>query len=235
MEDRVLIIDDDPDIHDLVNAILKPQGIKTFDAFNGMEGLKKAYETHPDLIILDVSMPVMDGFEVCSRLRELSNVPILMLTARAQDADTLRGFNSGADDYVKKPFKRTEFEARVRALLRRKHNNLPDKAVPSSQYEDEILRIDVKKQAVFINNENIMLTPTEFALLTCLVRFQGRVVSHRELLREVWGEMYSSSNTAVALYVYYLRKKIEDGKHGGHQYIHTQWGRGYWFAPRNSQ
>ena len=233
MNERILVIDDDPDVRSLVEMIFKPQGMITHGACTGAEGLKKAYDLHPDLIILDLMMPIMDGFEVCSRLRELSNVPILMLTARTHDSDILRGFNVGADDYVKKPFSRPELEARVRALLRRNQNRTSESSAPVNQYEDDVLHIGLEDKSVVVNGKNITLSPIEFSLLSCLVRHKGQVVSHRELMREAWGETYSCSNSTVSLYVHYLRKKLEDVQQGGHQYIHTQWGRGYWFAPKD--
>jgi DNA-binding response OmpR family regulator len=195
--------------------------------------LQKAYELHPDLIILDVMMPGLDGYDVCSRLREMASMPVLMLTARNSDMDVLRGFNAGVDDYVKKPFNSKELEARVRALLRRVDSNTEAGAVNNTEYSDGNLEINLNAQTVKVQGKLLELSPREFGLLACLVREQGKVISKRELLREAWGEPYANGSSLVTLYIYYLRKKLEDGEYGYH-YIHTLWGRGYWFAPRTS-
>lgn len=234
MAKKVLVIDDDAEVGRLIEATLKPMDLMVFQAYSGKDGLQKAYELHPDLVILDIMMPGMDGFDVCSRLREMSNVPVLMLTARSADVDILHGFNVGVDDFVKKPFKRGELEARVRALLRRSDLNSGPPANHTTAYTDPVLEVDLQAQTVKLQGKPIELSPREYGLLACLVREQGKVVSQRELLREVWGEPYSTSTSMVTLYVYYLRNKLEDGKHG-HQYFHTLWGRGYWFAPRSAE
>ena len=227
---RILVIDDDADIARLLTAILKPQGFVVYHACDGKEGLKNAYELHPDLIILDVMMPGIDGWDVCARLRELTNVPILMLTARSAESDMLRGFVLGADDYIKKPFSKAELEARIRALLRRKksHNGNSD----ISHYTDKLLNIDLETQAVELDGRALDLSATEYSLLACLVRNMGRTVTHGQLLREVWGCEYGNLSTSLTLYICYLRKKLEASQHD-HKYIHTQWGRGYCFVPLN--
>ncbi len=227
---RILVIDDDPDIAKLLTIILKPQGFGVFHACDGREGISNAYELHPDLIILDVMMPDMDGWDACTRLRELSDVPILMLTARSAEADMLRGFSLGADDYMKKPFSKAELEARVRALLRRKKNHIGRSEV--SHYTDKLLNIDLQTQAVELAGKALDLSVTEYSLLACLVRNMGRTVTHGQLLREVWGCEYGNLSSTLTLYICYLRKKLEDSQHA-HQYIHTRWGRGYSFVPLN--
>lgn len=226
---RILVIDDDPDIAELLATILKPQGFTVYHACNGIEGLKKAYELHPDLIILDIMMPYADGWNVCTRLRELTDVPILMLTARTTEADVVRGFASGADDYMKKPFGKAELVARLQALLRRKTTHNKGSSLGVSHYTDRLLHINLETQVVELNGAVLDLSTTEYSLLACLVRNMGRTVTHRQLLREVWGSEYGELS-ALTLYIYYLRKKIEDSRHN-HQYIHTQWGRGYCFMP----
>jgi DNA-binding response OmpR family regulator len=227
---RVLVIDDDPDIAKLLTVILQPHGFVITQACDGKEGLKSAYDLHPDLIILDVMMPEINGWDVCTRLRELSDVPILMLTARSAESDLIRGFGLGADDYLKKPFSKAELEARVRALLRRKknHNGRSD----IRHYTDKVLNIDLEAQTVELEGKVLDLSVTEFGLLACLVRNMGRTVSHSQLLREVWGCEYGSMSTTLTLYIHYLRKKLKNAKYG-HEYIHTQWGRGYCFVPVN--
>lgn len=231
MSKKVLLIDDDPDLGQLVEAVLRPIEITLYQSYSGGEGMRTAYEIHPDLIILDVMMPSMDGFEVCTRLRELSDVPILMLTARTNPNDMLHGFNIGVDDFVRKPFHNDEFEARVRALLRRSVNHSTENTKVVSTYKDEYLDVDLTSHTVKLHGEIIELTQREYSLLAALLQEQGRILSHLELVRKAWGEAFITSAPATSsLYIFYLRKKIRDGQHG-HQYIHTFWGRGYWFEP----
>jgi DNA-binding response OmpR family regulator len=227
---RILIIDDDPDVAELLTAILKPQGFTVYHACDGKEGLKNAYELHPDLIILDVMMPCVDGWHVCIRLREMTDVPILMLTARSAESDVIRGFVSGADDYMKKPFSKAELEARIRALLRRTGKQNGGTSSDISHYKDKLLNINLDTQVVELEGRVLDLSATEYSLLACLVRNMGRTVTHNQLLREVWGSNYGNMSSTLTLYIYYLRRKIEDSQHN-HQYIHTQWGRGYCFMP----
>ena len=230
MDKKVLVVDDDPELGKLIETILKPIDISVVQAFSGTEGLKRAYELHPDLVILDVMMPGMDGFDVCRRLREMASVPILMLTARGNDADVLHGFNVGVDDFVRKPFNQKELEARVRALIRRSdHHSSAEKFI--TNFSDDVLNIDLEAKTAKVRGKAVELSPREFELLACLLRDQGKIISHRELLRMVWGDPYTNDVSMVTLYVHYLRKKLQDGRHG-RQYIHTLWGRGYWFSPR---
>ena len=232
MNQEVLLIDDDPTLGDLVKLILKSQDITVTQSCSGDEGLKKAYAIHPDLIILDINMPGMDGFEVCSRLRELSHFPILMLTARIHENDMLHGFNVGADDFLRKPFSNNELSARVRALLTRANNSSRDNLSYITSYHDPVLEICFLSKTVKLLGKVVNLSPKEYDLLECLVRMQGQTFSKRELAREAWGEIYVGDASAVSLYIYYLRRKLKDGENG-HQYIRTSWGRGYWFVPRN--
>lgn len=229
---RILVIDDDPDIAELLTVILKPLGFTVYYACDGKEGLKNAYELHPDLIILDIMMPHVDGWDVCNRLRELTDVPVLMLTARTAEADVIRGFVAGADDYLKKPFSKNELEARIRALLRRKRNRSESTGSDVSHYSDRFLNINLETQVVELEGKVLDLSATEFSLLACLVRNMGKMVTHNQLIRDVWGSEYGDMTSTLSLYVHYLRKKIEDRRHT-HQYIHTQWGRGYCFMPLN--
>ena len=227
---RILVIDDDPGIAKLLTIILQQQGFVVYQAFDGKEGLKSAYELHPALVILDVMLPGLDGWEICTRLRELSNVPILMLTARTTEADMLRGFELGADDYLKKPFSKAELEARVRALLRRRENQ--GRCSGISHYKDRLLNIDLETQSVDIQGKVLDLSATEFSLLACLVRNTGIIVPHRQLLREVWGSEDGTMSPTLALYIHNLRKKLKESQLS-HEYLHTHWGRGYCFVPLN--
>jgi DNA-binding response OmpR family regulator len=228
---KILVIDDDPELRKLVEVILKPLEFTVYLASSGEDGLKQAYMVHPDLVILDVNMPGMDGYEVCSRLREFSSFPILMLTARSQENDILRGFNAGVDDYLGKPFKKAELEARVRALLRRANNQNSVEVSYITTYKDPFLEIDLTSKTVKIKGSVVDLSPKEYDLLACLVREQGKILSHNKLVREAWGESFINGTATSTLYIFYLRNKLKDGQYG-HQYIRTVWGRGYWFAPR---
>ena len=232
MNKKVLVIDDDPELGKLVETILKPLELTVYYAYSGEDGLKQAYTIHPDMIILDIMMPDLDGFDVCSRLRELSSLPILMLTARANANDMLHGFNVGVDDFLRKPFNKNELEARVRALLRRSNNQNFGGISYINIYTDPVLEIELSSKTVKLRGNVVELSPKEYDLLACLVREQGKILSHRELMREAWGELYINGPAEISLYIYYLRNKLKDGKNG-HQYIRTLWGRGYWFAPRN--
>jgi DNA-binding response OmpR family regulator len=231
---KVLIIDDDPALGKLIELILTPLDIAVYFSYSGTDGLKQAYSVQPDLVILDVMLPGMSGFDVCARLRELSVVPILMLTARVQEKDMLYGFNMGASDYLKKPFSKNELEARVLALLRRTNVSSIGKSSHITTYIDPIMEINLSYKTVKVKGKYVELSPKEYALLACLIREQGIILSQRELVREVWGESCVNDPCESSLYIYYLRKKLKDGQFG-HHYIRTHWGRGYWFEPRVSE
>jgi DNA-binding response OmpR family regulator len=229
---KILVIDDDPELGKLLEVVLGPLDLSVHQAYSGVDGLKQAYMLHPDLVILDITMPGMNGFEVCLRLREFSNFPILMLTARFNENDMLHGFKAGADDFLKKPFSKTELEVRVSALLRRSNNQKSGETSYIAVYRDSVLEVDLSSKTVKLLGSIVELSPKEYGVLACLVREQGKILSHRELLREAWGELYLNNAAISSLYIYYLRHKLKDGQHG-HQYIRTHWGRGYWFEPRS--
>ncbi len=231
MNKKVLVIDDDVNLGQLIGIILNPLDITVYVAYSGADGIRQAYMIHPDLVILDIMMPGMNGFEVCSRLRDFSNFPIIILSARVHENDVLHGFNVGANDYLRKPFSKTELEARVCALLRRSNNQTSNDTSYITAYNDNILKIDLSTKTVKIMGNCVELSPKEYDLLACLVRDQGMIVSHRQLVREVWGESGFIDSSKSSLYIFYLRKKLKDGQYG-HQYIRTHWGRGYWFEPR---
>ncbi len=230
MRKKVLVIDDDHEVGALIETVLDADGCDVYHAYSGIEGLKQTYQVHPDIIVLDIMMPDMDGFTVCSRLREMVSTPILMLTALSSEKDMIRGFNVGVDDFLRKPFNNNELKARVRALLRRASQNSSGGSSQITSYVDPFLEIDIPGQHVKLAGNEIELSPKEFEILACLVRQSGKVLSHHELVREVWGSSYLDTKPMAALYIFYLRKKLQDGKNG-HQYIRTFWGRGYWFSP----
>jgi two-component system KDP operon response regulator KdpE len=227
MKKTLLIVEDDLDLNKMIGLTLQRRGFDVLSASCGRQALQIAYEAHPDLVVLDVMMPEMDGFQICERLREMSDVPIVFLTARAEEEDLVHGFLLGADDYVKKPFSLTELEMRIRAVLSRASH---EKSAVTKLYNDGVLKIDLERQHVFRHRKMVHLTPTEFRLLGSLVRRQGSVVAHKDLLGEVWGEGYLDATACLSLYIRYLREKIEEDP-GDPQYIRTKWGMGYWFEP----
>lgn len=228
MADKILVIDDDPNVAELIKLILKPRGLLIYHAINGQEGLKQAYELQPDLIILDVMMPEYDGYEVCTRLRELSDVPIVMLTAKSQSSDVSRGFAAGANDYVKKPFSNEELVSRIESLLRRKKST--DASTNITKYSDGLLEVDFASQTVTLQGEEVVFTPTEFKLLAFLIRHPQKTLSTRNLLSEVWGDAYTHDKALLSLYIHQLRQKLKE-EETHHSYIKTHWGQGYWFNP----
>jgi len=225
LKQTVLIIDDDIDLTKIVQINLEREGFKTVVASSGVEGLQKAYSSQPDLVILDIMMPGMDGWTTCRRLREISDVPIIMLTARGMESDVVKGLELGADDYIIKPFGNKELLARINALLRRTDASAT-KRPPI--YSDGELIVDFIKRMVTVRDEQVDLTPTEFKLLSAFVQNEGRVLPHRFLLTQVWGPEYADEVNYLKLYVRYLRQKIEKDP-SNPAYILTEWGVGYRF------
>jgi two-component system KDP operon response regulator KdpE len=193
-----------------------------------MAGLKKAYALKPDLILLDLMLPGMDGWQTCSRFREMSDVPIIMLTALDSDNHIIQGLEMGADDYIVKPVSTDVLVARIRAMLRRTPRSRPRHDTPTAITYDD-LTIDFDKHVVWVNGKQIQLTPNEFSLLAVLIRNRGRVVSHDYLLSEVWGPQYADEKNYLRLYIRYLRQKIEKDP-SNPQLIHSEWGIGYRFG-----
>jgi two-component system KDP operon response regulator KdpE len=228
MNEKLLIIDDDVTMVKMLATRLSSRGYDVYAAHTGSEGLKKAYKYHPDLIILDIMMPEMDGYETCKRLRQLSDVPILFVSALTEEDDLIKAFRSGGDDYVRKPFGLAELEERVSVSLRRSRHS----DVMSESYNDGRLKINVIKQQVYLKGQVVHLTPTEFKLFRYLVENPRKVVTHEELLKQVWGPYYDDAEACVSLYIHYLRDKIEDNPREP-RYIRTKWGVGYWFEPQD--
>jgi len=223
----LLVIEDDTRLADALKLYFGNRGYEVIAAANGLEGLQKMYAHRPDLIILDVMMPRMDGWETCRRIRELSDVPIIMLTARGQESEKVKGLKLGADDYVAKPFSLKELEARVEAVLRR--IKLPPPAKGGVLYADEELVIDSERWEVTRQGKPLELTATERRLLFYLAENAGRVLTHQQILERVWGAEYIDDIDYVKLYIWRLRRKIErDPSHP--RYILTERGIGYRFA-----
>ncbi|MDX6408947.1 MAG: hypothetical protein QOE13_2018 [Gaiellaceae bacterium] len=202
---RVLVIDDDADIRALVTELLKRAGLSVAQAEDGRAGLRALHQAPPDLVVLDVSMPDLDGWQTLERIRDVSDVPVLMLTARGDELERVRGLKAGADDYVVKPFGRQELIARVHALLRR---TVPGTAVQLERYVDDRLTIDFAQRAVTFDDVDVSLTPLEFKLLATFVRHPRQVLSRDQILELVWGDTHGVSTDQVKLYVGYLRRKL---------------------------
>ena len=204
---KILIIDDEDDIRLFVGARLQRAGYETLEAADGLEGLRRFYSDRPDLVLLDIAMPKMDGWQVLERIREVSAGPVLMLTAAAQERDKIRGLTEGADDYVTKPFSGDEFLARVSAMLRRTASG--QAARGDNIYRDVEISIDFPRHEVIVRGKKVDLSPTEFRLLSVLTENADQVLSQDQLLDHVWGHDYAESLDVVRLYVGYLRRKIE--------------------------
>jgi DNA-binding response OmpR family regulator len=203
---RVLVVDDDADIRGLVRTLLERAGAVVYDAPDGRDGLREFHARRPDLVILDVSMPAMDGWQVLDRIRDMSDVPVIMLTARADELERVRGLQAGADDYIVKPFGKQELVARVQALLRRVARS--GRAEEQDSYGDGFLTIDWGQHRVMVDDEEVQLTPLEFRLLSTFVRNPRQVLSREQLLELVWGDSYGVGGDQVKLYIGYLRRKL---------------------------
>lgn len=220
----ILLIDDDKTVLELLSSHLKTAGYHPLLADDGPSGLRLATEAQPDLVVLDVTMPGMDGWEVCRRLREDSSVPIIMLTAKGEEIDKLRGFRLGVDDYVTKPFSFVELTARVGAVLARaKYATAPAHSVTSGD-----LTIDFVQHRVTVAGQTVSLTPTEYRLLERLARHAHRTVPTEQLLADVWGSEYAGEVEHVKRYIWTLRKKIEADP-GDPKHLITERGYGYRF------
>jgi len=218
----VLVVDDESDIRGLVQELLQRAGYDVIEAPDGNEGLKRFHAERPDLVILDVQMPGLDGWGVLERIRELSEVPVIMLTARTDELDKVRGLRAGADDYVTKPFGRQELLARVEAHLRRGR----DRQDAPQHYADEFVVVDFAQRVVRAGGEEVSLTPLEFRLLTAFVRHPNQVLSHDQLVEQAWGGAGSAERDQVKLYVGYLRRKL-GAPPGAESPIETVRGFGY--------
>jgi two-component system KDP operon response regulator KdpE len=227
MSQKLLLIDDSEDIQTLVQMFLERDGYVVIPASDGKDGLRQLAKFRPDLVLLDIMMPEVDGWETCRRIREISNVPIIILTAKNQERDIVRGLELGADDYITKPFDPTELRARIQSLLRRT-KEMTDRNDSPQVLDDGWLYIDVSRRIVKANNRAIDLTPTEFRLLAALVQKIDCVVPHQQLLRQVWGPEYSEEVHYLKLYIRYLRQKLEQDP-GKPAYLLTEWGVGYRF------
>lgn len=227
MAETILIVDDEPNMLDLIRTTLERDGMMTIEAQDGYAAIQKVRDGLPDLVILDVMMPGMDGFETLKELRQVSNVPVIMLTVQTSEQSKVRGLELGADDYLAKPFSHRELVSRVKAVLRRTRMAAP---LTKSRIDvDPDLSIDFDRREVIVRGERVKLRPTEYKLLYHLVNNAGRLVTHEALLSRVWGREYRDDTQLLRLYVTYLRQKIEKEPHRP-KYIFNERGIGYRFA-----
>ncbi|GAB4489025.1 MAG: response regulator transcription factor [Anaerolineales bacterium] len=223
---KILVVDDEERMVRFIRLNLEHDGFQVSEAFNGRQAIQKLRDVNPDLILLDVMMPDLDGFEVLEMVREISNVPVIMLTAKGEEDDRVRGLELGADDYVTKPFSPRELVSRVRAVLRRTES--ASGSMHGLIEIDERLKIDFDRREVWLEGKIVKLRPTEYRLLFHLVQNAGWVVSHDQLLAKVWGYEYRDEPHYVRLYINYLRQKLEKDA-ANPKYILTERGVGYRF------
>jgi len=226
-EKVILVVDDESRMVRFVRMNLELEGYRVAEAGTGMEALEKVRDELPDLVLLDVMMPEMDGFETLERLREISTVPVIMLTVKGDEEDRIRGLELGADDYVTKPFSPRELASRIRAVLRRAE--MPAPIAKTAIQIDDRLSVDFRQREVIVDGEPVRLRPTEYRLLYHLVNNAGWVMTHEMLLSKVWGYEYRDETGLLRLYITYLRKKIEPIS-SDPRYIFTERGVGYRFV-----
>lgn len=224
---RILVVDDEERMVRFIRLNLEHDGFRVVEANNGTQAIDKVRNSLPDLILLDVMMPDIDGFEVLNIIREVSSVPVIMLTAKSEEDDRVRGLELGADDYITKPFSPRELVSRVRAVLRRTES--ASGAVHGLIEVDDRLKLDFDRREIWVEDKLVKLRPTEYRLLYHLVQNAGWVISHDQLLAKVWGYEYRDEPHYVRLYINYLRKKLEEDP-SNPKYILTERGIGYRFV-----
>ncbi len=224
---RVLVVDDEPRLIHFIRLNLEHDGFEVIEATSGAQALTSLRDRMPDLILLDVMMPELDGFESLQLIREISTVPVIMLTAKGEEEDRIRGLELGADDYISKPFSPREMVSRVKAVLRR--TETPSPPIHEKIVVDERLSIDFDRREITVDGSLVQLRPTEFKLLYHLVQNAGWVVPHDQLLAKVWGYEYREETHYLRLYVNYLRQKLEADP-ANPRYILTERGVGYRFV-----
>ena len=225
---KLLIVDDDQGLLRALELYFERHGYQVIKAEEGREGLRQLYESHPDLVCLDVMMPGLDGWDVLRRIREMTDLPVIMLTARGAEKERVKGLKLGADDYVSKPFSMRELEARVEAVLRRSQQSRRDQK-DEVIYSDHYLTVDIERAEVQCDGEIVDLTPTEQKLLFHLIQNRGRLLSFDQILKSVWGFEYADEKGYVRLYIWRLRQKIEP-EPSNPRYVLTEHGLGYRFA-----
>ncbi|MEN8172238.1 MAG: response regulator transcription factor [Chloroflexota bacterium] len=224
MSEQILIVDDEPRYIRLMEANLMEAGFDVIKGVNGQEAVDLVAEQQPDLVLLDILMPVLDGFDACMRIREFSNVPIIMVTARGDERDRVRGLDLGADDYIVKPYSASELLARVRAVLRRA--KVEESTTQPAIFRHRNLEVNFARAEVFLDGEEVMLSATEYRLLLQFTHNLGRIITSEELLENVWGESYRDDKEILWVSISRLRQKLEDDPKKP-SYIVTRSGLGY--------
>ncbi len=224
---RILVVDDEERMVRFIRLNLEHDGFQVIEAFNGTQAINKVRSNMPDLVLLDVMLPDIDGFEVLRIIREVSSTPVIMLTAKGEEDDRVRGLELGADDYITKPFSPRELVSRVRAVLRRTEST--GSSIHGLIEVDDRLKLDFDRHEVWVAGQLVKLRPTEYRLLYHLVQNAGWVISHDQLLTKVWGYEYRDEPHYVRLYINYLRKKLEEDP-ANPKYILTERGIGYRFV-----
>ena len=226
MARKVLVVDDEKLIVKGIRFSLEQDGMEVDCAYDGQEALDYINKNKYDVILLDVMLPVLNGFEVCQQIREFSNVPVIMLTAKGDDMDKILGLEYGADDYITKPFNILEVKARIKAIIRR--SSVTETKEPPKVYSYNGLRIDIESRRGYINDKEVNLTAKEFDLLELLMLHPNKVYGREELLNTVWGYDYPGDVRTVDVHIRRLREKIEESP-SNPVFIHTKWGVGYYF------
>ena len=230
MAKKVLVVDDEKLIVKGIRFSLEQDGMDVDCAYDGEEALAMARANEYDMILLDIMLPKMDGFEVCQAIREFSNMPIVMLTAKGDDMDKILGLEYGADDYITKPFNILEVKARIKAIMRRTYGPREKKETTSVIVKGD-LRLDCDSRRLFIHDKEVNLTAKEFDLLELLVKNENKVYSREDLLGLVWGKDYPGDVRTVDVHVRRLREKIEANP-SEPKYVHTKWGVGYYYSQK---
>jgi DNA-binding response OmpR family regulator len=230
MNTQILVVDDEPRYVRLMEANLVSEGYKVLKAGNGQEAVEVVAEKRPDLVLLDIMMPILDGFTACERIREFSNVPIIVVTAKGEERDRVKGLDLGADDYIVKPFSATELVARVRSVLRRAQNS--GSVFQQSVFTHGNLKIDFARAEVFRDDKMVFLSATEYRLLLQLAHNLGRVLQSEQLLSDVWGSEYRDDKEILWVSISRLRQKLEDDPRNP-IHIVTRAGLGYTMPPLN--
>ena len=226
-KNRILVVDDERGLVRIIRLNLEQDGFEVYEANNGAQAMDRLRAVIPDLVLLDVMMPDLDGFTVLRMIREVGNTPVIMLTAKGEEGDKVKGLELGADDYVTKPFSPKELTSRIRAVLRR--GNFAGDSEEGLVEVDERLKIDFGRHQVFIDGQEVKLRPTEYRLLNHLVKNAGWVLTHDQILQKVWGYEYDNEPHYVRLYINYLRNKLEKDP-SNPKYILTERGIGYRFV-----
>jgi DNA-binding response OmpR family regulator len=228
---NILVVDDQPEMLRLLDRMLSSEGFNVLLAQDAHSALRLAYKHRPDAILLDVMMPEVDGFELCERLRDVTDVPILFVTAKNATEDLLRGFDAGADDYVMKPFSHSELTCRLRACLRRTGEGAEESF--KVLFPMKAVMLDCDHHQLIVRDRTVYLTPKEFEIVRLLARHPGKVLSEDAILYRVWGKGHREGTGLVKQYIHRLRKKIEQDPDSP-EYLHTVWGGGYYFDANNA-